>query len=66
MSSRLKTFQNLLMQSQKVALDIKDKLMDMCGPTNSNRLKEHKATTVSFAHGKRDSSNTIQIVVEAI
>ena len=28
----------------------------------NDRIKEHEAITVSFAHGKRDSSNTMQLV----
>ena len=36
--------------------------MDVCDSSNLNRFKEHEAIVVAFAHGQRDSSNTMQLV----
>ena len=48
---RFKNSQMSLLQSDKVGLDIKAKLMDVCEPSNSNCVKEHETIAVSFFHG---------------
>ena len=52
-STDLKNFRNLLLQSDKVELDIEAKFMDVFDPSNSNLVEEHEAIAVSFAHGQR-------------
>jgi len=44
-----RTYRNLLLLSDKVALGVEEKLMDVCNSMNSNRLKELEAIAVSYA-----------------
>ena len=43
-------------------LDIEAKLMDVYDSSNLNRVEEYEAIAVSYAHGQRYSSNTVQLV----
>ena len=47
---RSKNFQNLLLDSEKVELDIKANLADLYDPSNSSRVKEHETIAVSYTH----------------
>ena len=59
---RFKNFQNLLLQSDKVELEIDAELMDVYKPSTPNRVKEHEAIAVSYGRDQRDSSNTVPLV----
>jgi len=48
--------------SDKMALVYEDKLTDGHDTSDLNSVKEHEAIAASFAYGKRDSRNTIQLV----
>ena len=51
-------FTNLLLQSDKVALDIQAKIMDVYDSSNLNRFTQYEGIVVSYAHVVRDASNT--------
>ena len=59
---RFKNIKQSQLQSDKVTLGIESKLTDMCDPLNLNRLKEHEANAISFAHVQRDDSSIMQLV----
>ena len=48
---RFKSFQNTLLQSNKVSLGIEAALTDVSDPSNLNRVKKHEDIAISFAHG---------------
>ena len=56
---RFKNFQNTLLQSNKISLDWEAKLVEVNDPRFPNRIKEHQAIAVFYAHAQRDSSNTM-------
>ena len=57
-----KHFQNSLLLTDKVVLDIKLNSRDTCDPSNSNCDKENEAIAASCAHAQRYLSNTMQLV----
>jgi hypothetical protein len=59
---RFKNFQNTLLQSNKISLDCEAKLVEVNDPRFPNRIKEHQAIAVSYAHAQRDNSNTMQLL----
>jgi hypothetical protein len=60
--SQFKNFQNTLMQSNEITFDCEAKLMDVKEPLFPNRIKEHQAIAISYAHAQRDSSNIMRLL----
>ena len=54
--------QSSFLEIYKINLDCEAKLIDVYYPSNLNRVREHEAIAVSYAHAQRNSSNTMQLV----
>jgi hypothetical protein len=61
-TSRFKSFQNTLLQNNKVSLDTEAAFTDVSDLSTLNGVKKHEAIVISFANTRRGSSITIKLV----